>query len=155
MSSAVTWTIQDGSPRRVLLTGSFDERLDLGDLEQALAPGDVLDTSGISRINSSGVGLWTKFIRRASERVADLSFERCSVAFTQQLSMIASFTGTGRVVSVAAPYICTSCDLDTEVILNLEGDFLARATEPRACPECGGALEFDDLPEVYFAFARC
>jgi hypothetical protein len=102
-------------------------------------------------MNSLGVRAWCEFLRQA--RIQGYEFHACSVPFILQASMVRDVIGRGTVTSFFAPFHCIGCDHQEERLLQ-SAAILASALQPPVfkCPSCGGALEFDDLPERYFAF---
>ena len=67
--------------------------------------------------------------------------------------MVRDVIGRGTVTSFFAPFHCIACDHQEERLLQTAA-LLAASLEPPIfkCPRCSGSLEFDDLPERYFAF---
>jgi hypothetical protein len=59
----------------------------------------------------------------------------------------------GQVLSFQAPYFCPNCD--EERTETFPASNVSAGTSPDAtCPTCKGPMEFDDLPDLYFAFAK-
>jgi hypothetical protein len=104
-------------------------------------------------MNSLGVRAWCEFLRQA--RIQGYEFHACSVPFILQASMVKDVIGRGTVTSFFAPFHCINCDHQEERLLQ-SAAILAANLEPPVfkCPSCAGALEFDDLPERYFAFLQ-
>lgn len=148
----LSWNVdEDGT---VNLKGDITETANFNAL-LALIDGSVeFNLSGIARINSTGVREWIHFIRAAAEHTDHLSLSRCSIAIVQQLNMIANFAGGGTVTSVEAPFFCPSCDLDLNVLVDVTEGPVAVDNLEVQCPHCQAAMEFDDLPDEYFAFTQ-
>ncbi|MFT7621396.1 MAG: hypothetical protein ACI9WU_000559 [Myxococcota bacterium] len=129
------------------LAGVVDERSDLSPLTAVTSGTLILDLAGVSRINSFGVGRWISAMQELSPDVV-VRWDGVSTVMVAQLNMIANFAGPAEIRSFYAPYFCGACDAERAVLLERAG-----LTQPRApkeqCPECGGALEFDDLEEDY------
>jgi len=159
--------VKDGERTRVVLRGDFTEATRFDELLPAMVGRVVFDMAQVTYMNSLGVRAWCEFLRQA--RIQGYEFHACSVPFILQASMVRDVIGRGTVTSFFAPYHCIGCDHQEERLLqsaailassppSSEGarqDPLERAVlEPPVfkCPSCGGALEFDDLPERYFAF---
>jgi hypothetical protein len=51
------------------------------------------------------------------------------------------------------PFICSKCDEEHTLVFDAQ-KCRAPVLEGQRCPACGAALEFDDVPESYFAFVR-
>jgi len=143
--------VKDGERTRVVLRGDFTEATRFDELLPGLVGRVVFDTAQVTYMNSLGVRAWCEFLRQA--RIQGYEFHACSVPFILQASMVRDVIGRGTVTSFFAPFHCIGCDHQEERLLQ-SAAILAAALEPPIfkCPSCGGALEFDDLPERYFAF---
>ena len=145
--------VKDGERIRVVLRGDFTEATRFDELLPAMVGRVVFDTAQVTYMNSLGVRAWCEFLRVA--RIQGYEFHACSVPFILQASMVRDVVGRGTVTSFFAPFHCISCDHQEERLLQ-SAAILAANLEPPVfkCPSCGGALEFDDLPERYFAFLQ-
>ena len=143
--------VKDGERTRVVLRGDFTEATRFDELTPAMVGRVVFDTAQVTYMNSLGVRAWCEFLKAA--RIQGYEFHACSVPFILQASMVHDVVGRGTVTSFFAPFHCISCDHQEERLLQ-SAAILAANLEPPVfkCPSCGGALEFDDLPERYFAF---
>jgi len=143
--------VKDGERTRVVLRGDFTEATRFDELIPAMVGRVVFDTAQVTYMNSLGVRAWCEFLRQA--RIQGYEFHACSVPFILQASMVRDVIGRGTVTSFFAPFHCIGCDHQEERLLQ-SAAILASGLEPPVfkCPSCGGALEFDDLPERYFAF---
>jgi len=145
--------VKDGERIRVVLRGDFTEATRFDELVPALVGRVVFDVAQVTYMNSLGVRAWCEFLRQA--RIQGYEFHACSVPFILQASMVKDVIGRGTVTSFFAPFHCIGCDHQEERLLQ-SAAILAASFEPPVfkCPSCGGALEFDDLPERYFAFLQ-
>jgi DNA-binding response OmpR family regulator len=145
--------IKDGERIRVVLRGDFTEATRFDELLPAMVGRVVFDTAQVTYMNSLGVRAWCEFLRHA--RIQGYEFHACSVPFILQASMVRDVIGRGTVTSFFAPFHCIGCDHQEERLIQTAA-ILAADLEPPTfqCPSCGGALEFDDLPERYFAFLQ-
>ena len=143
--------VKDGERIRVVLRGDFTEATRFDELLPAMVGRVVFDTAQVTYMNSLGVRAWCEFLRQA--RIQGYEFHACSVPFILQASMVRDVIGRGTVTSFFAPFHCIGCDHQEERLIQTAA-LLAANLEPPTfkCPNCGGALEFDDLPERYFAF---
>jgi anti-anti-sigma regulatory factor len=143
--------VRDGERTKVVLRGDFTEATRFDELIPAMVGRVVFDTAQVTYMNSLGVRAWCEFLRQA--RIQGYEFHACSVPFILQASMVRDVVGRGTVTSFFAPFHCIGCDHQEERLLQ-SAAILASNLEPPVfkCPSCGGALEFDDLPERYFAF---
>jgi CheY-like chemotaxis protein len=145
--------VKDGERTRVVLRGDFTEATRFDELTPAMVGRVVFDTAQVTYMNSLGVRAWCEFLRQA--RIQGYEFHACSVPFILQASMVKDVIGRGTVTSFFAPFHCINCDHQEERLLQ-SAAILAANLEPPVfkCPSCAGALEFDDLPERYFAFLQ-
>ena len=145
----------DCSAATVYLQGDFDERTHFAALERSLRSIQRIDFNlqAVRYIGSSGVRRWCAFLREIEGK--EYSFRHCSLAFASQAAMVPMLTGHGEVHSVEAPYHCAQCSRDdlrlveSALLIRVEGQIVPPLLH---CSVCKGALEFDDLPERYFAF---
>ena len=141
----------------VVVQGDITEAVDLGPLAMRLRKEQriVFDMAGVRYVSSAGVKAWADVISTLDGK--EYVFRHCSIAFASQAAMVPMVVGNGRVLSLEAPYHCTSCDrddlrlLETRALLR-EGHNITPPT--LRCVSCSGELEFDDLPNRYFAFLR-
>lgn len=111
-----------------------------------------VNLKALRRINSAGVRQWLSFVSTLSPQ-AKIIFEQCPAVFISQVNMIKGFLGTGSISSVIAPYYCAACAEPREIEFSREQLTGIRDVAPeRPCPSCKSAMEFDDVPEIYFAF---
>jgi hypothetical protein len=145
--------VKDGERTRVVLRGDFTEATRFDDLLEAMVGRVVFDMAQVTYMNSLGVRAWCEFLRLA--RIQGYEFHACSVPFILQASMVRDVLGRGTVTSFFAPFHCIGCDHQEERLLQSAAILAAGLEAPTfKCPSCGGALEFDDLPERYFAFLQ-
>jgi DNA-binding response OmpR family regulator len=143
--------VKDGERIRVVLRGDFTEATRFDDLLPAMIGRVAFDTAQVTYMNSLGVRAWCEFLRQA--RIQGYEFHACSVPFILQASMVRDVIGRGTVTSLFAPFHCLRCDHQEERLIQTAAILAANLAPPSfKCPRCGGALEFDDLPERYFAF---
>jgi DNA-binding response OmpR family regulator len=154
LSKLTQWQVRkDGERTRVVLRGDFTEATRFDELLPAMVGRVVFDMAQVTYMNSLGVRAWCEFLRQA--RIQGYEFHACSVPFILQASMVRDVIGRGTVTSFFAPFHCIGCDHQEERLLQ-SAAILAAGLEPPVfkCPSCGGALEFDDLPERHFAFLQ-
>ena len=155
MPNALDWEMLPGPTGT---TVSFSGRLDgNGQLVNQLVPilrdtRLVFDTAGIRRITSPGVAEWIKFLDAVDARGLVYHFDRCSLAFVQQLNMVSIFRGKGDVRSVFAPFFCRKCDLSHERLVECTDGAQKEIENPPVCARCGQKTEFDDVVELFFGF---
>ena len=137
----------------VSVSGLVDERFQgLGDV--AGAKSLVVDISRMTRMTSFGVRQWLKAMS-ALPKAIPIYLVGCPTFFVDQLNMVLNFGGAAKVLTVVAPYTCTSCGVESGEVIDVlrEGAALTRGSiGDRQCQRCSGKLEFDETPESYFAF---
>ena len=154
MDHTLTWLINtDDGMANVALSGVINEEADLQQITKNLEGHEHvrLDLAGIHRINSSGIREWMHFIGPFTE-AREVELVRCSPAMVAQLNVFRDFAGTARVLSYQAPYLCPDCDAQKYLDVEVEQEEPTPETLP--CTSCEGEMEFDDVPECYFAFLR-
>ncbi|MDX2093474.1 MAG: serine/threonine-protein kinase [Kofleriaceae bacterium] len=115
----------------------------------------VIDVSAMTRMTSFGVRQWLKAMDALPKSITDLYLLGGPTFFVDQLNMVLNFGGTGKVLTVVAPYTCPSCGAESgeQVDVLAERATLAKGGVPeKDCQKCGGKLEFDETPESYFSF---
>jgi hypothetical protein len=154
-STTLAWRIKERPGfTTVEFTGEIDENADFSELRRQLKGSVVFKLGEVRRINSCGVREWVNFVRDLPD-VGELTFSHCSPAIVTQLNMIYNFRGSAVVRSFFAPYICESCNLEEEKLLDVETDFPGRQIDrvpDYSCAKSGEPMEFDDLPERYLSF---
>ncbi len=138
----------------VKLTGVIDEDNELTDLSDQIPPGTaVIDLGEIDRINSCGVRDWVNWLGRIEKADTNVVLVECSPAIVAQINLVNNFTGNGLVKSFYVPYFCPECD-EEKVLLVETADMGPPPHEPPTCrcDECDLVMDFDDMPDSYFAF---
>lgn len=138
----------------VKLAGVIDEDNELTDLVDKIPAGTaVIDLGEIERINSCGVRDWVNWLGRLEGNTTKVVLVECSPAIVAQINLVNNFTGSGVVKSFYVPYFCPECD-EEKVLLVEAGDMGAGPHEPPTCrcDECDLVMDFDDMPDSYFAF---
>lgn len=137
----------------VELTGDIDETCDFGDLARRLRGTVRFNLGEIRRINSSGVREWVDFIGMLDE-VDELIFSHCSPSVIIQINMIYNFAGRARIRSFYAPYSCADCHREASKLVDVRDtpQSIDELLPEHTCEDCGGVLEFDEIPERYLAF---
>jgi anti-anti-sigma regulatory factor len=138
----------------VKLTGVIDEDNELADLVDKIPPGTaVIDLGEIERINSCGVRDWVNWLGKLESNTTKVVLVECSPAIVAQINLVNNFTGTGVVKSFYVPYFCPECD-EEKVLLVEAADMGPPPHEPPTCrcDECDLVMDFDDMPDSYFAF---
>jgi anti-anti-sigma regulatory factor len=138
----------------VKLAGVIDEDNELADLVDRIPSGTaVIDLGEIERINSCGVRDWVNWLSRLEGNRTKVVMVECSPAIVAQINLVNNFTGSGVVKSFFVPYFCPECD-EEKVLLVEASDMGPPPHEPPTCrcDECDLVMDFDDMPDSYFAF---
>lgn len=138
----------------VKLSGVIDEDNELTDLTDKIPSGTVvIDLGEVERINSCGVRDWVNWLSSIEAKNAEVVLVECSPAIVAQINLVNNFTGSGTVKSFYVPYFCPECD-EEKVLLSEAGDMGPPPHEPPVCrcDECDLVMDFDDMPDSYFAF---
>ena len=139
-----------------LLSGSIDETAGLMELLDRAQGGRLaLDLGGITFINSLGVRDWIRMQAAATQRGIQIELRRVAEVIIHQLNMIIATRGTSLVTSFFAPYACDRCGREESLVIDAVINAAALSQlqpPPQTCPECGGAMAFNDFPERYFSF---
>jgi anti-anti-sigma regulatory factor len=143
-----------GDMSYVKLGGVIDEDNELGDLVDKIPSGTaVIDLGEIERINSCGVRDWVNWLSKLETSGTRSVLVECSPAIVAQINLVNNFTGSGVVKSFYVPYFCPECD-EEKVLLVEATDMGPPPHEPPTCrcDECDLVMDFDDMPDSYFAF---
>lgn len=143
-----------GEVSYVKLAGVIDEDNELGELVDKIPHGTaVIDLGEVERINSCGVRDWVNWLGKLEKNGSRTVLVECSPAIVAQINLVNNFTGQGVVKSFYVPYFCPECD-EEKVLLVDAGDMGPPPHEPPTCrcDECDLVMDFDDMPDSYFAF---
>ena len=155
MSSKFQASVQQrGDMSYVKLGGVIDEDNELGELVEKIPNGTaVIDLGEIERINSCGVRDWVNWLSKLENSGTRSVLVECSPAIVAQINLVNNFTGSGVVKSFYVPYFCPECD-EEKVLLVETSDMGPAPHEPPTCrcDECDLVMDFDDMPDSYFAF---
>lgn len=142
----------------VSISGIVDEYEDFSEFTRCAQNTLIVDFSGVTRMNSSGIRNW---IQAITKHKIKLLLRNCSSVVVEQFSMIPEFVGkNGYVESFFVPYHCVACEYETQKLF-ITGQDIQICESPEAdaqlaepCPQCGDVVELDHNPEIYFAFLR-
>lgn len=136
------------------LNGVLDEKADLSPLYDHPFTAINIDLENLRRINSYGIKVWILEIQKISK--AQLTLQKCSMPFVDQMSLLPRFIGNARVKSIFLPYFCPECEkeisrcVEIEKLVTLLLKF--QLDETFSCEKCDGLLEFYDEVTAYFHF---
>ena len=138
----------------VKLAGAINEDNDLAEhLDRIAGSVVVVDLSDVERINSCGVRDWVNWIHALEAKGAEMFFLECSPSIVAQINLVNNFTGHGRIKSLYLPYYCESCNQEHSVLYEAEDLATPEPLPPASrCSGCEKFMDFDDMPDAYFAF---
>lgn len=134
------------------IDASFGEDLNLKKFPNVF----YLDLNDISRINSSGVRQWVRFIQSLDKK--KVCYINVSCPVVEQFSMVSEIIGRYNTVkSFNARYICDNCNSPEICSITVGTDILPGLDEyteapVKHCKNCAETMEFDHDPESYFYF---
>jgi anti-anti-sigma regulatory factor/DNA-directed RNA polymerase subunit RPC12/RpoP len=147
-----------GAPTRVTMVGRIDDSANLGELAQKLTDNFiVIDTGGVTFINSIGMREWMRLLRGLRERGAVITLERVADVLMTQMNMIPESAKGVHVASFHAQYACAKCGAEAAPLVDAVAyrELLQQMRAPKLpCPECGFAMELGDFPERYLGIFR-
>jgi hypothetical protein len=143
---------------RVTFAGRIDDSAALADLVAQIPAGPiVLDTDGVTFVNSIGMREWMRFVRAIRDRGATVTLDRVADVLMTQINMIPDLARKVTVTSFHAQYVCPQCGGEAAPLV----DAIAHAAAlkrlqapPLPCLECGAATELADFPERYLSIFR-
>ena len=139
----------------VRIRGMLDEHFPgFGDISARTV---VIDIQGVRFITSFGVRQWLRAMSAIPPTATHVYLAGCPRIFVEQLNMILNFGGTAQILTLLAPYRCTSCGNETDESIDAvahAGEILQGKIPEPACRKCNGKLALDELPEMYFACLR-
>ncbi len=142
---------------RAVLAGRIDDSAAFDSLAAQLpAGGVVIDTSGVTFVNSVGMREWIRLVRVLRER-GPIVLERVADVLMTQMNLIPELARSVQVRSFHAQYVCPSCGAEAAPVVDAvaNADALRALKAPKLpCPECGSAMDLGDFPERYLSIFR-
>jgi len=145
---------------RVTMTGRIDDTAALADLPARLPTAEiVIDTGGVTFINSIGMREWIRLLRALRETGRSVRLERVADVLITQMNLIAELHGQSAVTisSFHAQYVCPACGAESAPLVDAVANapLLRQMKVPAVpCPECGAAMELADFPERYLTIFK-
>jgi len=128
----------------VVLRGTIDEHSPLaGELWPLRHAILVLTLARLSRINSSGVREWVRWMSELTARGVQVVLCECSPAVVSQLNMTANFAPGARIESFVVPFFCTPCSDERLWLVHRSELGADLGAVGAVCPICGAILRAD------------
>jgi eukaryotic-like serine/threonine-protein kinase len=146
-----------GPVTHLRLSGIVDETFSPEAISKDLAGEVLIDLGRVERISSYGVRQWISFSKALPKGATGLYLVNAPPMFVDQLALVEGFAGVAKVLSILAPYTCPKCNEDRLRLVDLRADEASLSkgeAPPHNCPVCASPLQFADMPEEYFAYAR-
>lgn len=141
----------------IYFVGRLDEAANLGDVGTVIPPGHVvLDTSGLTFVNSVGMREWVRLIRVLRDRGV-VTLVRVADVLMAHMNVVREFAQSVRIASFHAAYVCDACGVEATPLIDVmqHGPALAAMQAPRMqCMECGGVMQLADFPERYLTIFK-
>ncbi|MCC6807542.1 MAG: serine/threonine protein kinase [Deltaproteobacteria bacterium] len=134
------------------LPAVLDEHFSRDQITAAHEPVLIFDFDRVRLITSPAIGAWTTGL--ASLQTTYCGFINCRPPIITQMNMIHNFARKAEIISLYAPYLCDDCGEFNLFIDRRVPGALQRILpgNPEPCPRCQKPAQFDDLPDLYFAF---
>jgi hypothetical protein len=142
---------------RVKLTGDIDETADFSSIP---SPGTVammdLDLGSVRRINSTGTKAWIQNLTPHSRNKTEIRYFSVPSSMVEQFNQISNFACSGKVETLALPFLCGLCGHSGDLIRPVTDAFSCDWNEWKdSCPKCGQtSYRFDEIPEAFFDFLK-
>lgn len=142
---------------RVTIAGKLDDTVSLANIPPQVTGDVVIDTSGVTFVNSLGMREWILFLRALGERGSRVTLERVAAVLMTQMNLILEAAEAASIVSFHAQYECPKCGNEVTPVVDAVANaaMLQQMQAPALpCPECGAAMELADFPERYLTIFR-
>lgn len=143
------------SASRIVFSGRLDDAAPLSSLAtNELSNNLVLDTGGITFVNSIGIREWMRLLRTLQEAGIRVVLENVADVLITQMNMIPEARGEATISSFHALYACERCGAEATPLIEVaphRADLMAMKAPPVPCKECGGMMELGDYPERYLS----
>lgn len=153
ITSKLTYARGDGC--LVALEGTLDETFNPAVFSKVDRSVALLDLDLLERASSFGVGKWIASL--PGLQVSYLGLMRARPPLVYNFNSVQGFAGQGELLSLYAPYACTECKQEFDVLFDLglayERTGSTGAPPPMPCVACGQPARFDDLPDHFLSFA--
>ncbi len=156
-SHTVVQRLSIGPVTHLRISGVIDETFLPQNLSSDMVGSTIVDLGRVERISSFGVRKWIEFTSKLPEGVTGLYIIHAPPLVVDQLNMVEGFAGVASVLSVLAPYTCSSCNEDRVRVVDVKEDrpTIAEGKAPsHSCPVCATALSFADQPSEFFDYLR-
>jgi anti-anti-sigma regulatory factor len=148
--------LSEGQMACLKFRGSIDETFEGKKLSATIrAQTLVLDLGSVTKVSSFGLREWSDFMRGVEKSAKQILLVECTPKVVDQLNMVANFAGKGLVYSFYAPYRCDYCDIDRQVLFQVDRDrepIKSMRPPEQPCETCGNPEYLDEDPATFFSY---
>jgi anti-anti-sigma regulatory factor len=148
--------LSEGQMACLKFRGSIDETFEGKKLSATVrAQTLVIDLGSVTKISSFGLREWSDFMRGVEKSAKQIFLVECTPKVVDQLNMVANFAGKGLVYSFYAPYRCDYCDIDRQVLFQVDRDrepIKSMRPPEQPCETCGNPEYLDEDPATFFSY---
>lgn len=150
-----TERIAEGDITCLRMAGVIDEAFEGKRLASTIkAPVLILDMGQVKKVSSFGIREWAEFIKLVERNCEHIYVIECPPKVVDQINMVANFLGSARVLSFYGPYRCDYCDIESDLLFQVDRDGAAiRSYSPpeQLCETCARPQYFDEDPTTFFS----
>ena len=138
---------------KISIEGNINEEFDFASLFKGINKTIVIDLEDVKMINYIGFRNFIKSTHVIPDNIT-IILKQCPSSIVRQLNRGLCFSGKTKIESFLGPYFCESCDVEQNVLINVE-DYhksgISGAPENK-CASCGEIMGFDNIEGKYFYF---
>ncbi len=148
--------VSEGQIACLKFHGTLDETFDGKKLGATVrAQTLIIDLGSVVKISSFGLREWSDFMRGVEKSAKSIYLIECTPKVVDQFNMVANFAGKGLVYSFYAPYRCDYCDIDRQVLFQVDRDrepIKSMRPPEQPCETCGNPEYLDEDPATFFSY---
>lgn len=146
---------EEGSLKKIILTGIIDEDVNFAHIEIVNTPEIRFELAGIKSINSCGIREWIKWLN--TNKAAKIHFENCPKIIIDQINMVDGFLPKNATVeSFFVPYYNDDNGTEKNILFRLGSEFSPGVVNApkNVKDENGDPMEMDVIESKYFKFLK-
>jgi hypothetical protein len=134
------------------LKGVMDEFAVFDKLQALQSQSVAIGCKGVDRINSVGVKRWRELFSELRAKGMKFKFREVAPCLMNQACSIADFILADEIDSVCCPFRCDNCDEERVIVIaSQDHSKIASGQISEICSQCKSPMEFDEIPDKYFA----